>query len=723
MNRSSAQTSSRNLQGPFMTTRLLLLAALVLSCGGRSAPTGSARVLVTASKGLIAAQRTHLTISGGTPAMAGPIDVDLTPNGAAWTVFLGRIPAGTGRIFHADAYDAPTGGNVIFQGVDTAVTIVANSTAVVTLLLEQKTPPDPFHNHAPVIDAIIGSDAVVGPGGSSQLQVVAHDPDGPGDPLSFAWTDDLTPEGADFSAPSAASTTWTAPAAANGPAHLSIMVTDTHHAVAGFTFVIDVSPNFGAGSAQVAVDFNTWPGISLMTVTNPQAAPGGGTTIVSVTASDNDGDDLQYDWSTDCQGASFAPASGLNAAGATTTFTAGDQPTTPDNSCQVAVHVTDQRGGVFRGGHNDGAIRIYIQQPTLVNVLPQVDRFEQHGARTVGGDPITLRVWGHDPDSSGGSDQVTVTWTASGGTFGAGTPLPGVNGGNGIEVGWSIPACSVSGPATATATLTDGRGGQVTQVFSAPASPGCPDSCLTLLNAGYTASGTFEIGPGGAANALTGWCNQTDFHGGWLMVGVIGDGASPDMFTTDVNLPLLAQGQWPASTDSAHFNLARFNSWGRNWTWWGATDSSGDATHLHDAFWRPADSSTVTLGMAGADWRAQGNIAPKMLLLNTTSAAAVTNTTWIFPPGTDDFGSVDPPWFNSYMFCYRDITEPNVQAACLDANGQTQACQAPPSCVVQTQQQTGTNTAAPDGALGDGAPHRWEHRGVFFVKPVNGGAL
>ncbi|WP_309894555.1 hypothetical protein [Archangium sp.] len=55
------------------------------------------------------------------------------------------------------------------------------------------------------------------------------------------------------------------------------------------------------GSTQVEVHLNTWPQVSRVVATPTQAEPGETTTAVA-TASDSDGDALQYQWTASCAG-------------------------------------------------------------------------------------------------------------------------------------------------------------------------------------------------------------------------------------------------------------------------------------------------------------------------------------------------------------------------------------------------------------------------------------
>ncbi|RKG64812.1 PKD domain-containing protein, partial [Corallococcus terminator] len=235
---------------------------------------------------------------------------------------LGQLPAGTGRSFSAQAFDASN--TVRYSGQVDNVTIQAGQTTAVTLLLQEVNPPAAFDNTAPLITSLVASPATVAPGGQVALQAAAEDANA-GDTLTPAWTAST----GSFSTASSLSTTWTAPAAP-GPVVLTLTVTDSKGATASISVTVTVST--GNGSAAVNVTVNTWPQVASITAT-PSAITVGQATEVAVVASDNDGDGLSYQWTASCAG------TWTNATSASASFTPSAQPA--GGTCALTVTVQD----------------------------------------------------------------------------------------------------------------------------------------------------------------------------------------------------------------------------------------------------------------------------------------------------------------------------------------------------------------------------------------------
>ena len=179
---------------------LALLLALFSGCTPSSG-TGSARFSVSVPQAL-ASTVSRVTVVASASDFA-PMSLDLTLSGGVWGGTLGNIPAGNLRSFRAQAFDASN--TLLFEGSVSNVTITADETSLVAILLQEVNPPPPFQNEAPVIDSLVAS---------------AHDPN-TGDTLTYAWSS----TGGSFSSTSAASTSWTAPTT-TGVQTLTITVTD-----------------------------------------------------------------------------------------------------------------------------------------------------------------------------------------------------------------------------------------------------------------------------------------------------------------------------------------------------------------------------------------------------------------------------------------------------------------------------------------------------------------
>ncbi|MFP2911375.1 hypothetical protein ACLESD_41390 [Pyxidicoccus sp. 3LFB2] len=166
---------------------------------------GSVQVVGTLPRALSASDvaRVELTVSGaGMPTRTEL----LSKTGGQWGGVVGQLQAGGDRTFSAQAFDA--GNTVRYAGQVTGVTITADQTTAVTLLLQEVNSPPAFENAVPVITSLVASPATVAAGGVVTLQATAEDPDA-GDTLTYAWT----AEAGSFTSASSLSTAWTAPTA------------------------------------------------------------------------------------------------------------------------------------------------------------------------------------------------------------------------------------------------------------------------------------------------------------------------------------------------------------------------------------------------------------------------------------------------------------------------------------------------------------------------------
>ncbi|AFE06555.1 EBNA-1 protein [Corallococcus coralloides DSM 2259] len=408
--------------------------ALLTGCASEMRPDATGSVQVTTVAQNLASSdvaRVELAISG--PGMT-PLNATLEHSGSQWTGVIGNIPAGADRTFSAQAFDAS--GIAIYEGQATGVTIQSGQTAMVVLLLQQRTAPTPFENSAPRISGISASTYQVRANQTVTLSLSASDADG--DVLTYAWTAD----GGAFGNASVASPTWTAPATP-GNYSLSVVVSDGRDAQSGMTLRIAVLQD--TGNANVAVSFNTWPAVTQVKGTPfGQVAPGGAVTL-DVTATDADGDALTYAWSDDCGG-------GFSATTATHGIWTAPASEPTGGQCKVTVTVTDGRGG-----STTGTLRlnvIHLQVPTLPPVIGQVF---QSAAVARAGDTVRLFATATDPEGAA----LTFTWSASGGTLA--TPITTANR---SEVVWTAPADSGGSDMSVTLAVEDASGQRTTQGFT-----------------------------------------------------------------------------------------------------------------------------------------------------------------------------------------------------------------------------------------------------------------
>jgi len=154
-----------------------------------------------------------------------------------------------------------------------AVVIIAIVAVVVVLFVVDSGPP----NQAPTISSLVPASTSVAPGGNTMITCTATDPDG--DPLTYYWS----ASGGDVTG-SGSSATWTAPAA---PGTYSVQVTAEDGR--GGSATRDIS--FTTQAAPV----NSPPSITSVTPGSATVPPGGSTSV-TCTATDPDGDPLTYGW-------------------------------------------------------------------------------------------------------------------------------------------------------------------------------------------------------------------------------------------------------------------------------------------------------------------------------------------------------------------------------------------------------------------------------------------
>lgn len=218
----------------WMKRRWLVLTALALLAVGCAQPdpdsTGSARFVVAIQEAT-AAEVARIQVTVSAPDMP-PLTAELTKTGSTWSGGLASIPAGPGRDFFAEAFDAT--GTKRFSGHTPGVTISSAETAWVSISLQETSPAPGFEDATPYIASVVASADRVVAGGTVTLRVDARDPD-LGDTLTYSWMASV----GSFDDATRPSLTWTAPAVA-GSALLTVTVTDSRGASASFSFILGV---------------------------------------------------------------------------------------------------------------------------------------------------------------------------------------------------------------------------------------------------------------------------------------------------------------------------------------------------------------------------------------------------------------------------------------------------------------------------------------------------
>ena len=386
----------RSSRSAFLPLGALAIAAALSACGQNNQPSamGSADVSVQALSAVPLGPVT-VTISG--PALYAPKPVTLSPQGSggSYGALISSLPAGSNYTFTVSASD--TSNVLAYVGQATNVAILHNHVTTVAITAQSVNAPADFVNTVPVIDSLVVSSTNIAPGATITAKVQAHD-DQVKDTITYAWS--ANPAGAGFSAPTAATTTWTAPAS-EGDVTLTIQVKDNHDATTSASIVIHVSNANGTGQADVNVKFNNWPAVM-----DVLATPGwitlGAPTGLSVTASDADGDALTYLWST---GTTCAAGTFTSASSATPSFTLSASAT--DTYCEFDVAVSDGHGGTTHG-------TLYLPVGAPVSIIAPAIVDAAQSALVV--DPsatVAFSVEAMDPQAG----TMTFVWSTSAGSL------------------------------------------------------------------------------------------------------------------------------------------------------------------------------------------------------------------------------------------------------------------------------------------------------------------
>jgi hypothetical protein len=410
-------------------------AALLAGCGNNPASTGGADISMHAL-GALDIQSVVATVSG--PALPAPKSIQLSARGSTgtWGALIGSLPVGSNYVFTVSALDQSA--NPDYAGSASGIAIMKDSVTSVIITAQQAAASVPFKNAVPVIDSLVLSSTAVVPGATITAKATAHDPNA-GDTIAFAWSANPTTGG--FSASTAATTNWTAPAT-EGDQTLVLTVNDNHGASTSTSIVVHVSASNGRGQADVNVRFNTWP-----VVTDLVAAPGyivpGSLTSLTITASDADGDALSYAWTSSCASAVFTSTT---AAATSVTFPVG----ATDTSCDLTVTVSDGRGGSTTGQTTLPVGKpVAIQAPSITDSVQSVSVVDVNGS-------VNFSVDASDPQGSA----LTFAWVAASGVL-----ANQINGVATSQVSWIAPA-TPSATFTVSVIVTNAVGGSVQYDFT-----------------------------------------------------------------------------------------------------------------------------------------------------------------------------------------------------------------------------------------------------------------
>jgi N-acetylneuraminic acid mutarotase len=439
-----------------LPVRLAGLVAVLLLCLAActsTQPTGSVQFAASVQQALSANDITRVRVTVSASDMPSRV-VELAKSNASWGGLIGNLPAGSNRAFLAEAFDSS--GTLRFQGQTAGVSLTANQTTAVAITLQEVPPPPPYGNEVPVIGSLVASSTSVQTGGSLSLTAAVHDPN-PGDTLTVAWT----ASGGTFSAPSASTTSWTAPAS-TGVRTLTLTVTDSQGAAVSLSLTVNVVSGASTGNAAVNISFNLWPTVSKVSA-SLNRLDAGQSTSVSANASDADGDALAYQWAASC------PGTWTNATSSSASFVPSSVPAGNCNNCRLTVTVQDGRGG-----QTTGSLSLCVATSSTERYPPAFTNFYQSATATAPGQTVAFDVTALDPQSS----SLTFAWSANTGSLATAQNTASTS-----RVVWTAPSCTQTGiTPTVTAVVTNAYGLSASKSFSVAGLPPCASGWATATS-------------------------------------------------------------------------------------------------------------------------------------------------------------------------------------------------------------------------------------------------
>lgn len=327
---------------------IVLLAAALTACGGNSKPSpadGGIKITVAAITGgpqvvLVRLYGPTTTQPGVPPTIDTVVAAQTVAGSGVFTASFPTVPAGTYQV-HAKGYNAfdvlPAAYNdpatpPIWESAssDPSVVVTGGSTSSVSLFMQEIGVPE-FSNNAPWVSAMAADVSSVysstNGGTATSANLTASILDADGDLTGFAWFDDVngtfgTASGTFSPMVGTANiaTTWTPPPNFAGTAHLALEVYDSIFNASRVVMTMTVIQTPGYGAVLVDVSFNNNPMMASPLVANFLVDPvsgailgGGGQiaagaqTLLTVSAFDPNGDNLQFTFTDDCGGSFGAP--------------------------------------------------------------------------------------------------------------------------------------------------------------------------------------------------------------------------------------------------------------------------------------------------------------------------------------------------------------------------------------------------------------------------------
>jgi predicted secreted protein len=362
--------------------------------------TGSVTIVVTDEDGATARERlTVATVTNTAPNINGVTAAPSTlqPGGEA-TVIVSAADAESDQLNYQ--WSSPMGWNIDDPSA-AEITVTAPDTYDASAILDVTVSDDrgfeatasislsTIPNNGPVISSVTASPQSVARGGNITLNVSAGDPNG--DPLSYQWS---APQNWTLDDATIAQPTLTAPESPGETATVEVTVTDSEGVQANGSVVVSTRPNVA-------------PVISSLLPANSNLSRGG-STAVTVSASDPDGEMLSYSWSIGNSNWSYTGS------GDEITLNAPD---TASSSTMVTVTVTDSAGATTSSTVIVNTVP--NGSPTVSSIYPKNNPIARGGSTDIvvnasdpNGDTLSYSWSTNDPSNwtiNGNGDTVTLS--------------------------------------------------------------------------------------------------------------------------------------------------------------------------------------------------------------------------------------------------------------------------------------------------------------------------
>lgn len=446
----------------FHVALLTLFSLFAFACGTESQggdiqPAGALQVTVANVQSVPGVDRIRLEGDGPTPFVHETAMNDRKE----WTSFRGNLRVGTYAV-RASALDGS--GQVLYQSSDATVSVTANQTSHVVLVLNPMEDGQGPDNHVPFFESIAADKAMVLPGEQVRFTVQVHDRDGDALTLSAMGCEagcgqevgSFVPGSVQFTATSPAAShqeelVWTAPQT-EGIYRIRFQVEDEHEASSTAELDIQVGEAVGAFEAEIRINFA--PKVTKVVVSQET----GDTILLVASADDDHSPALTFAWSNDesaCEGTFSDPAA------ATTTFTVdgfvGDV-----ERCTLTLTVTDGDGA-------STVTKIHVEKERFeLSYAPSLSLVFQSQLDAAPGEILVFEVEAELAGVDVGQDP-TFSWTLPG----AAPVVQQVDDGLVSSLTWTATAASVAcdpdaGSGTRTLTLHATATGASSGKTSAP---------------------------------------------------------------------------------------------------------------------------------------------------------------------------------------------------------------------------------------------------------------